>query len=133
MWPPERPAADLHQRLEHLWLACSGSVSHPSDLYRLAQAIKTLKEQNWLNATVADTEWDIPALLAGDTDHSVLLVKNSDLVCYFSEDGQLTGPVTFLARGNIIECMDVMRAQDLSVKTEECSEGVNLLTILPSG
>ncbi|GEM_PF-6977459 len=30
----------------------------------MAHAIKILKEQNWLNATVADTEWDIPALLA---------------------------------------------------------------------
>ncbi|WP_376784366.1 hypothetical protein [Atlantibacter subterraneus] len=57
-------AAELHQRLENLWQACSGSVAHHSDLFRLAHAIKILKEQNWLNATVADTEWDIPALLA---------------------------------------------------------------------
>ncbi len=84
-------AADLHLRLENLWHACSDSVSRQSDLYLLAQAIKTLKDQNWLNATVADTEWDIPSLLTEYAGSSALLVKKSDLVSYFAEDGQLTG------------------------------------------
>lgn len=56
------PAADLHQRLEHLWLACSGSVSHPSDLYRLAQAIKTLKQQVAYTATDNGLQLCLPAI-----------------------------------------------------------------------
>lgn len=124
--------ADLRQRLENLWQACSGSVSHHSDLYRLAHAIKMLKEQNWLNATVTDTEWDIPALLAEYADNSALLVKKSDLVSYFSEDGQLTGPVTFLVLGDIRECMNVMQAQGARMETSEYSDGGSLLTLLPA-
>lgn len=80
-------AADLHLRLEKLWHACSDSVSRQSDLYRLALTIKTLKDQNWLNATVADIEWDILALITEYAGSSALLVKKSDLMSYFSEDG----------------------------------------------
>ncbi|MCX8985766.1 DUF2913 family protein [Citrobacter portucalensis] len=125
-------AADLHLRLENLWHACSGSVSHQSDLYRLAQAIKTLKDQNWFNATVTDTDWDIPALLAEYAGCSALLVKKSDLVSYFSEDGQLIGPVTFLVLGDIRECMNVMQAQGSRMETSEHSDGRSLLTLLPT-
>lgn len=125
-------AADLHLRLENLWHACSDSVSRQSDLYLLAQAIKTLKDQNWLNATVDDTEWDIPALIAEYAGNSALLVKKSDLVNYFSEDGQLTGPVTFLVLGDIRECMNVMQAQRSHIESSEYSDGESLLTLLPT-
>lgn len=125
-------AADLHLRLENLWHAGSDSVSHQSDLYRLALAIKTLKDRNWLNATVTDTEWDIPALLAEYAGSSALLVKKSDLVSYFSEDGRLTGPVTFLVLGDIRECMDVMQAQGARMEASENSDGGSLLTLLPT-
>ena len=84
---PKGVAADLHLRLEKLWHACSDSVSRQSDLYRLALTIKTLKDQNWLNATVADIEWDILALITEYAGSSALLVKKSDLMSYFSEDG----------------------------------------------
>lgn len=125
-------AADLHLRLENLWYACSDSVSHQSDLYRLAQSIKTLKDQNWLNATVDDTEWDIPALIAEYAGNSALLVKKSDLVSYFSEDGQLTGPVTFLVLGDIGECMNVMQAQRSHMESSEYSDEGGLLTLFPT-
>lgn len=125
-------AAELPQRLENLWQASSGSVSNHSDLYRLTHAIKMLKEQNWLNATVADTEWDIPLLLAEYAGNSALLVKKSDLVSYFSEDGQLTGPVTFLVLGDIRECINVMQALGARMEASEYSDGGSLLTLLPA-
>lgn len=125
-------AADLRLRLENLWHTDSDFVSHRSDLYRLAHAIKILKDQNWLNATVADTEWDIPSLLTEYAGSSALLVKNSDLVSYFAEDGQLTGLVTFLVLGDIRECMKVMQAQGARMKVSEYSDGGSLLTLLPA-
>ncbi|EOC3059897.1 DUF2913 family protein [Cronobacter dublinensis] len=95
-------AASLYQHLENLWHACSASLSYPSDLFRLTQAIQRLKAQNWLNTCVADPEWNIPALTAEYAGSSALLVKKSDLVRCFSENGRLMEPVTFQAQGNII-------------------------------
>ena len=126
-------AASLYQHLENLWHACSASLSYPSDLFRLTQAIQRLKAQNWLNTCAADPEWNIPALTAEYAGSSALLVKKSDLVRCFSEDGRLMGPVTFLARGNIIECINVMQAQGISTEAVEYSDGVNLLILLPAG
>ncbi|EKK5267615.1 DUF2913 family protein [Cronobacter dublinensis] len=126
-------AASLYQHLENLWHACSASLSYPSDLFRLTQAIQRLKAQNWLNTCVADPEWNIPALTAEYAGSSALLVKKSDLVRCFSEDGRLMGSVTFQARGNIIECINVMQAQGISTEAVEYSDGVNLLILLPAG
>lgn len=123
-------AADLYLRLEKLWHACSDTVSHQSDLYRLAQAIKILKDQNWLNATVADTEWDIPTLLAEYAGTSALLVKKSDLIRYFSEDWRLTGPVTFLIRGTRYIATAAFDEQSFHY-TETTGDDHTLLTLLP--
>lgn len=124
-------AADLRQRLENFWHACSDSVSHQSALYRLALAIKALKDQNWLNATVADTEWDIPALLAEYAGSSALLVKKSDLITYFSEDGRLTGPVTFLIRGTRNIATAAFDEQSFHY-TETTGDDHTLLTLHPA-
>ncbi|EKK3320057.1 hypothetical protein PMI54_005452 [Salmonella enterica] len=53
------------------------------------------------------------------------------LVSYFSEDGRLTGPVTFLALGDIRECMNVMQAQGSRMEMEEYSDEISLLTLFP--
>lgn len=94
------PAAGLHKRLEYLYESCSSPVSRQSDLFRLTYAIEALKAQGWINAAVADDEWDLPALTAEYTDVSALLVKKSELVRCFSEDGQLVVPLVFAVKGN---------------------------------
>ncbi|ECE6019982.1 hypothetical protein DL121_17395 [Salmonella enterica subsp. enterica] len=92
-------AARLYQRLTSLWESCSLSVKQQSDLFRLFCIIDALKAKGWVNAVIADDEWDISALLAEYPNDSVLLVKKSDLVRHFAEDGQLIGEVTFLMKG----------------------------------
>lgn len=94
------PAAGLHKRLEYLYNSCSSPVSRQSDLFRLTYAIEALKAQGWINATVDDHEWDLPTLAAEYTDVSALLVKKSELVCCFAEDGRLVAPLVFVVKGN---------------------------------
>lgn len=94
------PTAGLHKRLEYLYESCSSPVSRQSDLFRLTYAIEALKAQGWINAAVADHEWDIPTLLAEYADVSALLVKKSELVCCFTEDGRLTASLVFAVKGN---------------------------------
>ncbi|CAH5167399.1 TPA: DUF2913 family protein [Klebsiella pneumoniae] len=94
------PAVGLQKRLEYLYESCSSPVSRQSDLFRLTYAIEALKAQGWINATVDDHEWDLPALAAEYTDVSALLVKKSELVRCFADDGRLTAPLAFAVKGN---------------------------------
>ncbi|MDR3104192.1 MAG: DUF2913 family protein [Yokenella regensburgei] len=94
------PAAGLHKRLTYLYESCSSPVSRQSDLFRLTYAIEALKTQGWINATVDDHEWDLTALAAEYTDVSALLVKKSELVRCFADDGQLVAPLMFAAKGD---------------------------------
>lgn len=124
-------AAGLYQRLEYLWESCSSPAKQQSDLFRLTYAIEALKAQGWLNAVITDEEWDIPALLAEYDDMSALLVKKSDLVHHFTDDGQLTGMVTFLVKG----ASDVVTATfDTQSLRHTITAGSNhiLVTLLPA-
>lgn len=94
------PTAVLHKRLEYLYESCSSPVSRQSDLFRMTYAIEALKAQGWINATVDDHEWDLPALAAEYDDVSALLVKKSELVRCFAKDGRLTASLTFVVKGN---------------------------------
>lgn len=94
------PAVGLQKRLEYLYESCSSPVSRQSDLFRLTYAIEALKAQGWINSTVDDHEWDLPALAAEYTDVSALLVKKSELVRCFADDGRLTAPLAFAVKGN---------------------------------
>jgi len=94
------PAAGLQKRLEYLYESCSIPVTHQSDLLRLTYAIGALKTQGWINVTVMDDEWDIPVLLAEYDDVSALLVKKSELIRCFMEDGRLIDSVAFIVQGD---------------------------------
>ena len=124
-------AAGIHRRLEYLWESCSSPVKQQSDLFRLTYAIETLKAQGWVNAAVADAEWDIPTLLTEYADVSALLVKKSDLVQYFAESGQLTGEVRFVIKGEMKTALAAFNAQAFQYATDDTRDGHILLTLLP--
>ncbi|MGR7464326.1 DUF2913 family protein [Klebsiella aerogenes] len=123
------PTAVLYKRLEYLYESCSSPVSRQSDLFRLTYAIKALKAQGWVNATVDDHEWDLPALAAEYTDVSALLVKKSDLVCCFAKDGRLTAPLVFAVKGDTKVVRAAFTEQTLTC-TISAQEGSTLLTLL---
>ncbi|MFP2241339.1 DUF2913 family protein [Pseudescherichia vulneris] len=122
------PAAGLHKRLEYLYESCSSPVSRQSDLFRLTYAIEALKAQGWINATVDDHEWDLPALAAEYDDVSALLVKKSELVRCFAEDGRLMAPLMFAAKGDSQAVQVAFAGQALSC-TLSAQEGYTLLTL----
>lgn len=73
-------AAGLFNRLEYLWVSCTGPVTAQSDLYRLTYVIEQLKSEGWVNAVVSDEDWDNDApLLQEYSDIAALLVKKSAL------------------------------------------------------
>lgn len=124
-------AAGLHQRLEYLWESCSSPVSSQSDLFRLTYALESLKAQGWVNAAVADAEWDIPALLAEYTDVSALLVRKSDLARHFAEDGQLTSGIDFVVKGSMDTVTAAFDSQALRYSTETTAENYAWLALQP--
>lgn len=126
------PTAGLQQRLEYLLESCSSLVCHQSDLFRLTYAIEALKAQGWVNAAVADAEWDVPALLTEYADVSALLVKKSDLVRHFSDEGQLTGRVEFLVNGDMQHCVCVMQAQELHATQPEKTDSTQIFALQPA-
>lgn len=125
-------SAGLQQRLEYLLESCSSPVSYQSDLFRLTYAIETLKAQGWLNAAVADHEWDIQALLTEYDDVSALLVRKSDLVHHFNEQGQLTGHVEFLVNGDTQHCISAMQAQGLPAIRPEKTSSTQIFALQPA-
>lgn len=122
------PAAGLHKRLEYLYESCSSPVFRQSDLFRLTYAIEALKAQGWINATVEDHEWDLPALAAEYTEVSVLLVKKSELARCFAEDGRLVTPLMFAVKGNA-EVVQAAFAGQALISTISVQEGYALLAL----
>jgi len=126
-------AAGLHERLMYLWESCSSPVKQQSDLFRLTYVIETLKALGWINAAIPDAEWNIPALLAEYGDVSTLLVKKSDLARQFAENGQLTGALTFVVKGQLSAALDTFNAHCLPHEISDPLPGKGhiLLTLLP--
>lgn len=112
----KEPDAGLHQRLEYLWRSCSGPVNQQSDLFRLTYVIEHLKTKGWLNAVVTDDEWEPVELQAGYADVPALLVKKSELMSNFSEDGRLMGAVDFLVTGDADVVADALNRRELRYK-----------------
>lgn len=123
------PAAGLHKRLEYLYESCSSPVSRQSDLFRLTYAIEALKAQSWINATVDDHEWDLTALAAEYTDVSALLVKKSELVRCFADDGRLVAPLAFMVKGDENTFTDIMQAQRLTAVRTDVKHMVTLIPV----
>lgn len=103
-------AAGLFNRLEYLWVSCTGPVTAQSDLYRLTYVIEQLKSEGWVNAVVSDREWGTEALTEEYRDIDALLVRKSALTDGFSNEGKLVAPVEFQVTGNLSACMAVFQA-----------------------
>ncbi|WP_439413195.1 DUF2913 family protein, partial [Enterobacter ludwigii] len=93
------PASGLLKRLEYLHQSCMEPLAQQSDLFRLTHAIEYLRSQGWVNAVVADDEWEPEALHAEYADVSALLVRKSELQRHFTEQGQQSAPVDFIVAG----------------------------------
>lgn len=126
------PAAGLQQRLESLLQSCTEPLAQQSDLFRLTRAIGYLRSQGWVNAVVADDEWEPEALHAEYADVSALLVRKSELQCHFTEQGRLSSPVDFIVAGDSRVVGDVLVARALRYATGEKHAGWCLLSLLPS-
>ncbi|MGU9756270.1 DUF2913 family protein [Serratia marcescens] len=124
-------AAGLLHRLEYLWMSCSGPVSAQSDLYRLTYTIESLKSQGWINAVVADEEWGPDELLAEYAGTQALLVRKSELVKNYSEQGILQHPVSFLIAGDVSVVIAAMEARALQYALHEESAEGGRLSLLP--
>ena len=126
------PTAGLYQRLKYLWESCSSPVKQQSDLFRLTYAIETLKTQGWINAAITDGEWDIPALLTEYDDVSALLVKKSDLMQHFADDGQLIGAIEFAVKGQFQVVSDAFNTQNLHHSLPEPDSGEVIMILEPA-
>lgn len=125
------PAAGLLKRLEYLWQSCTEPVTQQSDLFRLTHAIEYLRSQGWINAVVADEEWEPASLYAEYTDVSALLVRKSELQRHFNEQGQQTAPVEFVVAGEGRVVGAAFGARELCYATGEQHAGGCLLSLLP--
>lgn len=103
-------AAGLFNRLEYLWVSCTGPVTAQSDLYRLTYVIEQLKSEGWVNAVVSYRD---EALTEEYRDIDALLVRKSALTDGFSNEGKLVAPVEFLVTGDLSSCMAVFQAHAL--------------------
>lgn len=124
-------ASNLQQRLESLWQSCTESVAQQSDLFRLTYAIEHLKSLGWVNAVVADAEWQSQALQAEYAGTDALLVRKSELVRQFAEDGRLTGDIAFRVVGDSRVVVDVLNAGGFDCALHEQHGGGCLLILLP--
>jgi hypothetical protein len=124
-------AANLLHRLEYLWSSCTGPVSAQSDLYRLTYAIEELKSQGWVNAVLSDEGWVVNELLAEYAGTPALLVRKSELVQNYSEQGTLQSAVSFLVAGDLGVVTAVMDAQALGYHLHEVNARGGLLSLLP--
>lgn len=106
-------AAGLFNRLEYLWVSCTGPVTAQSDLYRLTYVIEQLKSEGWVNAVVSDQERSTEALTEEYRDIDALLVRKTALTDGFSNEGKLVAPVEFQVTGNLSACMAVFLAHAL--------------------
>ncbi|MCE3115164.1 DUF2913 family protein [Enterobacter sp. ASE] len=106
-------AAGLFNRLEYLWVSCTGPMNAQSDLYRLTYVIEQLKSEGWVNAVVSDREWGTEALTEEYRDIDALLVRKSALTDGFSNEGKLVAPVEFQVTGNLSACMAVFQSHAL--------------------
>ncbi|EFA7466528.1 DUF2913 family protein [Escherichia coli] len=125
------PGALLHERLEYLWQTCCGELSLQADQIRLTHAIETLKSQGWINAVVADDEWVPEALYVEHADVAVLLVRKSELLRHFTEEGQQSAPVDFIIVGDSRRVGDVFDARALRYMLREQHTGWCILTLVP--
>lgn len=126
------PAAGLFKRLEYLHQSCTEPLAHQSELFRLTHAIEYLRSQGWVNAVVADDEWEPEALHAEYADVSALLVRKSELQRHFTEQGQQSAPVDFIVVGDTRVVGDVLDARELRYATGEQHAGWCFLSLLPA-
>lgn len=125
------PAAGLEQRLEGLLNACDNPVTSLPDLLRLTRAIEHLKSLGWVNAVLADDEWQPQTLIAEYAGAAAFLVRKSELGCKFEVSGRLTGEMTFMVVGDSGVVVDALRARGLGCTLREQHMRGCFLTLVP--
>lgn len=126
-------AAGLHSHLEYLWQSCGAPAAPQSDLFRLTHAIEHLKQQGWVNAVVSDKEWQPMVLQREYADTTAFLVKKSELMRQFAEDGRQLGPVDFLVVGECSAVREALDTRELGYVLNEPYSGGCVLTLVPRG
>lgn len=125
------PPANLQKRLGSLWESCFSPVKQQSDLFRLTYVIEDLRTKGWINAVVADGEWEPVVLQAEYADVPALLVKKSELIRNFAEDGRLLGVVDFLVTGDANTVTDALNHRALRHKVQWRRTDCCGITLIP--
>ncbi|HAF2128141.1 TPA: DUF2913 family protein [Salmonella enterica] len=125
------PCSGLQQQLEFLWKSYSCPVKQQPDLLRLTYAIEKLKAQGWLNAVVTDEEWEPPVLQAEYADVPALLVRKSELMRNFAEDGSLLETVDFLVTGDADTVAGALNLWSLRYKVQWQQADCCGITLIP--
>lgn len=126
------PAAGLEQRLDGLLNACDNPVTSPPDLLRLTRAIGHLKSLGWVNAVLADDEWQPQKLIAEYAGGTAFLVRKSELGRKFEVSGKLTGEIMFMVVGDSCVVVDALSARGLDCMLRGQYTGGCLLTLVPA-
>lgn len=124
------PAAGLHKRLSDLLESCTAPAPQKSDLFRLVSVIEALKTQGWINATIDDHEWNVPALIKEYAHNLALLVKKSDLVRCFADDGRLAAPIEFIVRGALDSALAAFDVQAFCYSVSELDNRESVILTL---
>lgn len=106
-------------------------MTQPSDLFRLTPAIEHLKSQGWVNTVVADEEWVPETLYTEYANTAALLVRKSELLRHFTDEGKQSAPVEFVVAGEVRVVGDAFEAWELRYATGEQHAGGCLLSLLP--
>lgn len=94
-------------------------MKQQSELYRLTFAIDQLKSQGWINAVVADKEWQSDSLRDEYDGERAVLVRKSELMRHFSQVGRLLAPVTFMVTGKSDAVCDTLSSFCLLCEVSE--------------
>lgn len=127
------PAAGLQQQLEHIWQLCTDPAGRRSELFRLTQIIEELKADGWINAVVTDREWNPEMLTKEYQGGSAVLVRKTELMRNFSEQGVMLAPVDFLVTGNIADVTGLLDAAGLLYDIPQQQGNLRKLILMPSG
>ncbi|EIL52059.1 hypothetical protein EC54115_14072 [Escherichia coli 541-15] len=85
-----------------------------------------------MNAVVSDEEWEPESLYAEYADVSALLVRKSELLRHFTEQGRQSAPVDFIVAGDSRVVGDILSVRELRYVIREQHEDGCLLSLLPS-
>lgn len=93
--------AMLRQKLEYLWLSCTGVLSEQNDLFRLTYAIETAKLMDWVYRRLNDREWAGRNAVILNSEINCIYLLRSSLEISFDNNGMQIAPLRAKLTGNI--------------------------------